>query len=202
MVKLELFSFLIVLLLSISCSQAAPAKSYSSIGNPEYPKGVNIPSSFTLPDGIVFKFVLYTGGLANYICDTASGQWIEDVFRNIYFNHKEDLTDYPFSEVAYVDFRGNDILLRSAIPSDTSVANVTVLGSSPSSNPANYHDEILLVENTAGKGAFSDITHVILTDWNGGAAPAINLCGTDYPNGYVYASKFTTTLLFYHHKTN
>ncbi|CAG8627236.1 7659_t:CDS:2, partial [Dentiscutata heterogama] len=156
MVKLELFSVLIVLLLSISCTQAAPAKSYSSIGNPEYPKGINIPSNFTLPDGIVFKFVLYTGGIANYICDTASGQWIE-------------------------------------------IANVTVLGSSPSSNPENYHDEILLVENTTGQGAFSDITHVILTDWNGGAAPAINLCGTDYPNSYVYASKFTTTLLFYHH---
>ncbi|CAG8732541.1 11227_t:CDS:2, partial [Dentiscutata erythropus] len=147
MVKLDLLSVLIALLLNISCSQAAPVNSYSSIGNPEYPKDVTIPSNFTLPNGIFFKFVLYTGGLANYICDTASGQWIE----------------------------GNDILLRSAIPSDTSVANVTVLGSSPASNPANYHNEILLVENTSGQGAFKDITHVILVDWNGGAAPAINL---------------------------
>ncbi|CAG8728658.1 4065_t:CDS:2, partial [Dentiscutata heterogama] len=69
----------------------------------------------------------------------------------------------------------NDILLRSAIPSNTSVVNVTVLGSSPSSNPENYHDKFLLVENTTGQGAFLDITHIILTDWNGGAAPAINL---------------------------
>ncbi|CAG8817758.1 21261_t:CDS:2, partial [Gigaspora rosea] len=49
--------------------------------------------------GIVFKFVLYIVGLANYVCDTAGGQLIE----------------------------GNDILLRSAISSDTSVTNVTVL---------------------------------------------------------------------------
>ncbi|CAG8597925.1 11751_t:CDS:2, partial [Dentiscutata heterogama] len=114
MVKSELFLFLIVFLLGISCIQVAPTKSYSSIRNP----GVNISSSFILPDGIVFKFVLYTGGLANYIYDTASDQWIEN----------------------------NDILLRSAIPSDTSVVNVTVLGSSPSSNPENYHDEFLLIE--------------------------------------------------------
>ncbi|RIB03070.1 hypothetical protein C2G38_2123933 [Gigaspora rosea] len=165
MIKSELFSFLIVILLSVSCSQAAPTKSYSSIGN---------------PNGIVFKFVLYIVGLANYVCDTAGGQLIEDVFCNIYFNYKEDLTDCSFSAVVYVDFRGNDILLRSAISSDTSVTNVT---------------------NTKGQGAFSDITQVILKDWNGGAAPAINLCGTDYPNGYIYTSKFTTTLLFYHHGT-
>ncbi|KAF0538171.1 hypothetical protein F8M41_008123 [Gigaspora margarita] len=56
-------------------------------------------------------------------------------------------------------------------------------------------------QNTTGQGAFSDITNVILADWNGGAAPAINLCGTNYPNVYVYASKFTTNLLFYHHRT-
>ncbi|CAG8800498.1 11881_t:CDS:2, partial [Dentiscutata erythropus] len=135
-----------------------------------YPKGVYIPSNFTFPEGIVFKFMLYVGGLACYICNTTSGQWEEDTSRNLFFNHKEDFADYPFSPVGYVDFRG-----ISAIPSDTSVANVAFIGDAPSSNPENYHEELLSVENTTGQGAFSDITHVILTNWNGGAAPAINL---------------------------
>ncbi|CAG8714680.1 7582_t:CDS:2, partial [Scutellospora calospora] len=85
-----------------SCSFAGdiPFKAPTSIGNYEYPKGINIPENFTIPAGNVFKFVVYTGGYIWYKCN--NNNWVADDYRNLYFNHKEDLANYPTSAVAAV----------------------------------------------------------------------------------------------------
>ncbi|CAG8795947.1 42996_t:CDS:2, partial [Gigaspora margarita] len=192
MFKLELFSVLIVLLLNISCSFAGaiPNKTPTSIGNYEYPKGVYIPSNFTIPDGNVFKFKLYLAGFVWKRCNGTSGQWVGDQYRSVYFNREEDIHLYPYSAVAI-----------SNIPKyDSSTMSFSCITSAPSYNDPteNANDELCLAKNNTGNGAFSDITYIILTEAKGGAAPPNTECGTKYPDGYVYSDVLTATILLYH----
>ncbi|CAG8608579.1 12555_t:CDS:2 [Dentiscutata erythropus] len=202
MTKLELFSVLIVLLLSISCSFTGVMSfdAPTSIGNYEYPYGVYIPSNFTIPAGNVYKFKLYSGGFVWHKCNTTSGKWGIDQFRSVYFNRKEDLFLYPSSAVAALDFRAGGVTIRSVIPkNDTSIMNVNVVNTSPSANPAkDYTYELLLASNNTGEGALKDITYFILTEPNGGAPPPDKDCGSTYPNGYIYSTDFTATMIYFH----
>ncbi|CAG8555565.1 9840_t:CDS:2 [Gigaspora rosea] len=176
MFKLELFSVLIVLLLNISCSFAGaiPNKTPTSIGNYEYPKGVYIPSNFTIPDGNVFKFKLYLAGFVWKRCNGTSGQWV------------------------------GGAVFRSNIPKyDSSTMSFSCITSAPSYNDPteNANDELCLAKNNTGNGAFSDITYIILTEAKGGAAPPNTECGTKYPDGYIYSDVLTATILLYHRGT-
>ncbi|CAG8791673.1 21273_t:CDS:2, partial [Racocetra persica] len=81
-----------------------PAKAPTSIGDPVYPHGINIPSNFTIPSGNVFKFTLKLAGFVWYLCDTSSSdKWIEDQFRSVYFNTKDDIAGFPTSAAAVLD---------------------------------------------------------------------------------------------------
>ncbi|CAG8781306.1 35505_t:CDS:2, partial [Racocetra persica] len=94
-------------------------------------------------------------------------------------------------------------IVRSNIPSDTSVMTLTVINSVPSSDPTkNYDSELVSVISTSGNGAFSDITYLILTDTKGGLPPPKSECGTTYPNGYIFSEEIFATILYYHPGTN
>ncbi|KAF0389228.1 putative exported protein [Gigaspora margarita] len=204
MVKLELFSVLILLLLSIGCSFTGVMSSDAptSIGNYE-PNDAYIPSNFTIPSGNVYKFKLYSGGYVWYRCNSTSGKWGIDQFRTVYFNNKEDSLLYPSSAVAVLDFRGGKVIIRSAIPKhDTSTMTVTVIGTAPSANPKkDYSYELISVAVNTGKGAFADVTYLILSEVEGGAAPPDKECGTTYPDGYIYSTDITATILYFHPDT-
>ncbi|CAG8719582.1 14140_t:CDS:2, partial [Dentiscutata erythropus] len=197
MVKLELLSVLVVLLLSINYSSGATLyEAPTSIGNYEYPYDVYIPSNFTIPDKNVYKFKLYSAALVWYKCNsTSSKKW-----GIVYFNKKEDRFFYPSSVVAALNSRNGEERVISAIPKyDNSTMTVTVIGTAPSSNPTeDYFNELLAVKNTTGRGAFSDLTYFILTDVKGGVAPPNTECGTTYPDGYIYSVSLTATLLYFH----
>ncbi|CAG8452661.1 9812_t:CDS:2 [Gigaspora rosea] len=180
--KLKLFSVLIVLLLNISCSLAGPIV-YKTPHQLEimYPRGVYIPSNFTIPDGNVFKFTLYLAAFIWYMCNGTSGQWIGDQYRSVYFNSKEDISFYPYSAVAELDFaRG-----ISAIPKfDTSTFSFTCIASEPSHDPKKDADNELCLKAKDG------------------AAPPNEECGTKYPDNYIYSNVFTATILLYHNGTH
>ncbi|KAF0522128.1 putative exported protein [Gigaspora margarita] len=202
--KLELFLVLSVLLLNISCSFAGPIvyKPPTSIGNYEYPYGVYIPSNFIIPDGNVFKFTLYLAGFVWFTCNGTSGEWSRDQFRSVYFNSKKEISFFPYSAVAELDFF-RDNTMRSSIPKyDTSTLSFTCIDSAPSYNPKkDVWDEFCVIKRTTGDGAFSDITYLILTEAKNGAAPPNEKCGTNYPDGYIYSNAFTATILFCHNET-
>ncbi|CAG8792891.1 4775_t:CDS:2, partial [Cetraspora pellucida] len=149
MVKLGSFLGLIVFLLSIGFFNGVMLRKVpTSIGNYEYPYGVYIPRNFTIPAGNVFKFKLYSGGFFWYKCNCASNWSL-----------------------------GSEITIRSTIPNDTSTMTVTEIGTAPSLDPTkNSVYELIFVNKTSGKGAFSDLTYAILTDVKGGAAPPSTEC--------------------------
>ncbi|CAG8672233.1 5501_t:CDS:2 [Cetraspora pellucida] len=156
-----------------------PAKAPTSIGNTEYPQNIKIPANFTIPAGNVFKFQLSLAGFVWYICDTSSSdKWIEDQFRSVYFNSKDDISGFPVSPAAVLDVRNDQYHVLSAIPEhDTSSMIVTVINDAPSSDPTkNYPSELVSVISTAGVGAFSNITYLILTATDGGVPPPKSDC--------------------------
>ncbi|CAG8666686.1 45825_t:CDS:2 [Gigaspora margarita] len=144
----------------------------TSIGNYE-PNDAYIPSNFTIPSGNVYKFKLYSGGCVWYRCNSTSGKW------------------------------GGKVIIRSAIPKhDTSTMTVTVIGTAPSANPKkDYSYELISAAVNTGKGAFADVTYLILSEAEGGVAPPDKECGTTYPDGYIYSTDITATNLYFHPDT-
>ncbi|CAG8602230.1 12652_t:CDS:2 [Gigaspora rosea] len=144
----------------------------TSIGNYEPPNDAYIPSNFTIPSGNVYKFKLYSGGYVWYKCNITSGKW------NI----------------------GGKVIIRSAIPKhDTSTMTVAVIGTAPSANPKkDYSYELISVTDSTGKGAFEDVSYLILSEAEGGVAPPDKECGTKYPDGYIYSTDITATVLYFH----
>ncbi|CAG8756583.1 24794_t:CDS:2, partial [Cetraspora pellucida] len=171
-----------------------------------YPHDIYIPKNFIIPSGNVFKFKLYASGFVWYKCNSVSSKWGLDQFRSVYFNHKEDFTKYPYTGVAFIDFRATDITIRSAIPKyDNSTMTLTLNGflETPSSDPTkNYRYEFVPIKSNTGKGAFSDVTYFIVAETDGGAPPPSTECGTTYPDGFIHPELITYTLLYYHPGTD
>ncbi|RIB23176.1 hypothetical protein C2G38_892656 [Gigaspora rosea] len=150
MFKLELFSVLIVLLLNISCSFAGaiPNKTPTSIGNYEYPKGVYIPSNFTIPDGNVFKFKLYLAGFVWKRCNGTSGQWVGDQYRSVYFNREEDIHLYPYSAVAMLDSRGPYYFTFIFTPFHRQIIHRQVHFTDSSFHRSSFHRQVFILKST------------------------------------------------------
>ncbi|CAG8656110.1 11067_t:CDS:2, partial [Scutellospora calospora] len=136
-----------------------------------YPKDIYIPKNFSIPPENVFKFVVYTGGIFWYTCtnDGWTSGFATD-YRDLYFNNEEDLAKYPSSPVAAVYLEG---IVRSLIPKyDTSTISLNQLCVAPSLDPKkNYENKLFKITGTKGKGAFSDITYLMLLNTKGGVTP-------------------------------
>ncbi|CAG8716555.1 14589_t:CDS:2, partial [Cetraspora pellucida] len=86
-------------------------------------------------------------------------------YRSVYFNNKDDISGFPVSPAAVLDKRNGQLRVLSAIPEhDTSSMLVKVINDVPSPDPMkNVPSELVSVISTAGVGAFSNITYLILT---------------------------------------
>ncbi|RIB03869.1 hypothetical protein C2G38_2223896 [Gigaspora rosea] len=194
MVKLEFLSALTIFLLCVSGSFArnslfignAIFNVPQSIGNYEYPKGIEIPQNITPPAGSIFKFHLYVSGHNWYQC--FNNTWTYEETRGLFFNNEEDIDSYPTLAVAAIYKLQNVPLgavlfgIRSIISKyDTSGITATSIASLPKpDHPEDFSLGLSKLSNNTGKGAYDDVTYYVRPLTRGGGAPNVT-CGNQDP---------------------
>ncbi|GBB99061.1 hypothetical protein RclHR1_03400013 [Rhizophagus clarus] len=167
--------------------------------NTEFPKHLgDIPENVRVPDGNVFKFVLYGVGILDYKFNASDSTWKICKGETFLVNNLEDFSSFNASSLVAttssnaLDQHGNthNGALKSLIPGDTSFAT----GQSVSFD---YDTKKKIVRWSLAKvktsqGVFSDITHML-----GYHSSIHDLSEGSYPDGYVRSITIDLTNLYY-----
>ncbi|RIA80182.1 hypothetical protein C1645_793090 [Glomus cerebriforme] len=164
-----------------------------------FPENLTIPEILKVPDGNVFKFVLFGIGVIDYKFNASDSTWIVSNGESFYFNDPKDISFDPNSIVATllggsVDQSGKDLkgVVKSAIPGDNSlIANKTIA--------VDFHPKLKTIRGTLGQvethegTSFSDITYIQSIFSGKEQDPPAG----SHPDGYICRIPTATTHLYY-----
>ncbi|CAJ0755058.1 19822_t:CDS:2 [Entrophospora sp. SA101] len=164
---------------------------------------INLPEGIKIPEGHVFKFLLYGAGVQKYQCATnettkakfwafvgPSAYLINDIKKEKF--KKEYRVAYHFFQEKPVN--GGRPTWKSIIESDKSLVITAVRSQAPSPDDPAKNVPWLVTQAThnEGPGAFSDVTYILRIATYGGIAPPASDCGTKYKEGQELSIYYTT----------
>ncbi|RHZ48696.1 hypothetical protein Glove_543g78 [Diversispora epigaea] len=183
----------------------------TSLGNTDFPNGLEIPSAIAVDlTKNKFSFSLCVIAATGFQCNATAGTWSfvgpDGVFVNDCKDFNDAVDDPRFiTAVALNDVEtSSDLVIHSAgirsafTPDDTSTSIFTVEATTPAPNPS--VDGVWLrskASNQTGTGKFTQVTYLQRVFTKGSLTPPSSQCGSTYPDKYVYPSRFSATLLFY-----
>ncbi|GBB97718.1 hypothetical protein RclHR1_03050007 [Rhizophagus clarus] len=167
--------------------------------NTKFPKHLGkIPETVKVPDGNVFKFVLYGIGVYDFKFNASESTWKICKSETFFVNYPQDLSSFNASSIVVttsstaLDQCGNthNGAIKSLIPGDTSFATgqSVAFEYDAKSNVVRWY----LGKIKTSQGVFSDITYIL-----GYFNSKHDLSEGSYPDGYVRSISVDITALYY-----
>ncbi|CAG8486656.1 600_t:CDS:2 [Paraglomus brasilianum] len=178
------------------------------IGSIRYQPPDYVPDALKVPNGHKFKFLLYASGYQNYQCKGGAhgqpGNWtfvgpvanlINDIYHGSFGNACNQVVFHHLEKTKRV----SGVAWSGIIPSDYSMVVANAVMTYPSPDGENNIPWLLAKAiYNSGDGVFSDVTFVYRTETYGGKAPPNEKCGTEFSDGYKYASPYEAQYWYYH----
>jgi len=195
---------------------AEAGESQTTVGNPDFPKGLVIPDAIAVDlTKNQFAFSLFLLSTLTVQCDASNKTWDFIGPVGLFVNSPDDLKSVNvnpqlITAVSFFDTSSSSSLLvhsagiRSAVlPSDTSSSLFLTNATTPAPNPSQDGAWLRSTAfNQQGNGAFSNVTYLQRVLTIGGNPPPNDQCGTSFPDKFVYSVPYTSTLLFYTAKSS
>ncbi|CAG8609485.1 11026_t:CDS:2 [Paraglomus occultum] len=167
-----------------------------------------VPEAVKVPDEYKFKFLLYASGYQHYQCKVGAqgqpGNWtfvgpVAYLINDIRYNSFENVCDrVVFHHLEKID-NISGVAWGGIIPTDQSMVVANPVMTFPSPDGENNIPWLLAKANyNSGVGVFSDVTYIYRTETYGGKAPPNEKCGTEFSDGYEYASPYEAQYWYYH----